>query len=48
MKSVYGDPAYAQIEADLHEKLTELRTKYGDSEELDKQFLERFLEGTKK
>ncbi len=48
MKSVYGDPAYAGIQADLHEKLTELRVKYGDSEELDKQFLERFLEGTKK
>lgn len=38
MQNVYGDPAYAEVRADLHEKLIKLRLQYGDSEELDKQF----------
>jgi len=48
MQNVYGDPAYAEVRADLHEKLIKLRLQYGDSEELDKQFLERYLEETRK
>lgn len=47
MKNLYGDPAYAQVQADLHRKLTELRTQYGDSEALDKKFLEEFLDKKK-
>jgi len=43
MKSVYGDPAYADIQADLHKRLTELRAKYGDSDELDQQFIQEAL-----
>ena len=48
MQNVYGDPAYAEVRADLHKKLIKLRLQYGDSEELDKQFLERYLEETRK
>jgi arylsulfatase A-like enzyme len=44
MNSVYNDPSYSEIQAMLHEKLNELRLKYGDSDELSQQFLEEFLE----
>ena len=44
MKSVYGDPAFAGIQAMLHKKLHELREKYGDSDELSQQFLQTYLE----
>ncbi|MGF1583848.1 MAG: sulfatase [Bacteroidales bacterium] len=43
MKSVYDDPSYSEIQAMLHEKLNELRLKYGDSDELSQQFLEEYL-----
>jgi len=43
MNNVYGDPAYAEVQAELHRRLTGLRIQYGDSEELDKKFLETFL-----
>ena len=42
MKSVYDDPEYADIVKELKIKLAELRTKYKDSEELDKQFIEKY------
>jgi arylsulfatase A-like enzyme len=35
MKSVYNDPAYAEVVAKLTNQLAELRVKYKDSEELD-------------
>jgi len=44
MKSVYGDPAYSDIQAKLHKKLEELRIKYGDSDELNRKYLEKYLE----
>ena len=44
MNSVYNDPSYSEIQAMLHDKLNELRIKYGDSDELSQQFLEEFLE----
>ncbi len=43
MKNVYADPAYAEVQSSLHVKLEELRAQYGDSEELDKQYLDAFL-----
>jgi len=43
MNNVYGDPAYAEVQAELRRRLTGLRIQYGDSEELDKKFLETFL-----
>ncbi len=48
MKSVYNDPAYADVQKMLHQKLEELRAKYGDSDELTQQFLDRYLESRKK
>lgn len=44
MKSVYGDPGYAEIQEKLHDKLDELRLQYGDSDELSSKFLEQYLE----
>ena len=43
MNSVYDDIAYAAIRRDLHARLAGLRTKYGDSEELDQMFIERYM-----
>ncbi|HOI49409.1 MAG TPA: DUF4976 domain-containing protein, partial [Prolixibacteraceae bacterium] len=48
MKSVYNDPAYADVQKMLHQKLEELRAQYGDSDELSQQFLDRYLESRKK
>lgn len=45
MKSVYNDPAYAEVQKMMHGRLTELRTKYGDSDELNQKFIQ---EATKK
>jgi hypothetical protein len=42
MKSIYNDPAYANAQKDLHKRLTELRTQYGDSDELDQKFIQEF------
>ncbi|TDB62695.1 sulfatase family protein [Arundinibacter roseus] len=44
MKNVYIDPKYASIKAELHKKLADLRIKYKDSEELDKQYIEKYKE----
>jgi arylsulfatase A-like enzyme len=44
MKNVYNDPKYAQVKADLHKKLIALRIKYKDSDALDKQYLNKYLE----
>ncbi|HAQ18969.1 MAG TPA: sulfatase [Prolixibacteraceae bacterium] len=42
MKSIYGDPAYASVQKNLHKRLTELRAQYGDSDELDQKFIQEF------
>lgn len=44
MKNVYHDPAYAKVREELHKKLAALRKKYKDSEELDKQFIQKYRE----
>ncbi len=41
MRSVYGDPAYTDIQAALHRRLEELRAEFGDSDELTRSFLPR-------
>lgn len=43
MKNVYDDAAYTQVKEDMHEQLKAMRTQYGDSDELDKMHLERYL-----
>lgn len=42
MKNVYKDPAYAAIQKEMHAKLKEVRTSYGDSEEMDQKFIDIF------
>ncbi|MFC2115292.1 sulfatase [Bacteroidota bacterium] len=44
MRNVYKDPDYSAVVEELRIKLAEIRIKYQDSEELDKQYLERQLE----
>lgn len=48
MVDVYGDPAYADVQADLHKQLEELRTKYQDSDELNQHFIDEYNEKVKK
>ncbi|MCY1722813.1 sulfatase [Prolixibacteraceae bacterium Z1-6] len=43
MNNLYNDPAYIDIQKEMHKKFIEVREKYGDSDELDKENLERFL-----
>ncbi|WP_242121689.1 sulfatase/phosphatase domain-containing protein [Aestuariivivens sediminicola] len=47
MNSIYDDPDYNDIVNELKIKLTELRVKYKDSEELDKHFIEITKENKK-
>ncbi len=42
LKNVYDDPAYAELVAELHQKLDEMRVKYKDSEELDQKFIDMY------
>ena len=44
MNSVYDDPAYAEVQEQMHQRLTELRMEYGDSDENDERFLAEYLE----
>jgi arylsulfatase A-like enzyme len=40
MRNVYNDPAYADVQKELHVRLEELRKKYGDSDELNQKFID--------
>ncbi|MBX2842638.1 MAG: sulfatase [Flammeovirgaceae bacterium] len=42
MNNVYDDPAYQEIVKDLKAKLTDLRVKYKDSEELDQKYIDQY------
>ena len=44
MNSVYNEPEYAEVREDLHQRLTELRAEYGDSDANDDKFLDAYLE----
>ena len=46
MNNVYDDPAYKDIIDGLKNDLRDLRTQYGDSEELDQKYIDEFLEKT--
>jgi arylsulfatase A-like enzyme len=43
MTNVYGKPEYVDVQKEMHAKLEELRTYYGDSDENDKKFLKAYL-----
>ena len=44
MKNVYGDPEYADVQKEMHQKLDELRSFYGDSDANDEKYLKEFLD----
>ncbi|EAZ80931.1 sulfatase family protein [Algoriphagus machipongonensis] len=44
LKNVYDDPEYAEVRADLHERLEKMRVKYKDSPELSQQYIDRYVE----
>jgi len=43
MNNLYNHPEYARVQKEMHQKLIEIRLKYGDSDALDKQHLQHFL-----
>ncbi len=44
MNNVYDHPDYAEVKADMHQKLEDIRTKYGDSDQLDQKYLKSYLD----
>ena len=44
MNNIYNDPEYAAVRETLHAKLKDLREYYGDSDENDEKFLDKYLE----
>jgi arylsulfatase A-like enzyme len=42
MKNVYNDPAYAEVVAEMKEKLAKMREQYKDSSENDQMFIEEY------
>ncbi|WP_296703914.1 sulfatase [Algoriphagus sp.] len=44
LKNVYGDPEYADIQADLHKQLDGLREKYGDNSQISQRYLDEYLD----
>jgi len=43
MNNLYNDPEYAEVQKEMHQRLKEIRLKYGDSDNLDQQYLQHFL-----
>ena len=43
MNNIYDDPNYKEVREMMHDRLVEMREKYGDSDELNKMHLERYL-----
>ena len=43
MNNIYDDPAFTEIKNQMHKRLSKLRIKYGDSDEMDKMHLDRYL-----
>jgi arylsulfatase A-like enzyme len=48
MKNVYNDPFYAEVRKMMHQRLEEVRAKYGDSDANDQKFIQKYLNGLKK
>lgn len=47
MHNVYNDPAYAEVQKMMHQRLKEMREKYGDSDANDQKYLRDYLEAVK-
>lgn len=48
MRSVYDDPAYAEVREMMHKRLADIRQQYGDSDENDQRFLKASQEAPTK
>ena len=48
MNNIYNDPEYAKIKKMMHLRLTEMRDKYGDTDELNEMHLKRYLSSRKR
>ena len=48
MNNIYDNPEYVNIKDMMHERLIDLRNKYGDSDELNEMHLERYLASRKR
>jgi len=48
MKNIYNDPSYTDVQKMMHERLVEMRTKYGDSDENNQKFLKIYLDELEK
>ncbi len=44
LNNVYDDPAYAEIQADLHKQLEGLREKYGDNSQISQRYIDVYLD----
>nr|MBD3622668.1 sulfatase [Sunxiuqinia sp.] len=47
MKNIYDDPCYKEVKEMMHERLTELRKKYGDSDKNDQAYINAHLKKRK-
>lgn len=47
MHNVYEDAEYTSVKEDMHKQLEKMRTKYGDSDALNEENLERYLSAKK-
>jgi len=47
LKNVINEQEYAEVVTDLKARLSELRVKYGDSEELDQMYIEKYSKKNK-
>ena len=47
LDNLVGKPAYADIQAQLHVQLEELRKKYGDNDEMNQKFIDEYKEKVK-
>ncbi|MFM1877242.1 MAG: hypothetical protein RLZZ241_108 [Bacteroidota bacterium] len=47
MQNIYGNPAYAAVQQELHKELEALRVKYEDNDTLNQQFIKDYQERVK-
>ena len=48
IQNIYDDPEYSEVKEMMHQRLTEMREKYGDSDANDQYFLDAYLKAVNK
>lgn len=48
LHNVYDDPAYEEVQSQLHSQLVEIRQLYGDSDALNQHYIDTFIEDVEK